>query len=77
MTPFFKPLGGNKENRATWNSYDGKHAKQIDYIPIGKRYRNWVKNICNKGNANILSPTQRKVIIDKIKIKLKKILYKN
>ena len=60
-----------KKNLATWHSYDGEHSKQIDYIMIDHRYRNWIKEICNKENANIINPMQHRAIIAKIKIKLK------
>ena len=42
---FFKPSNGNKSNLATWYSADGEIAKQLDYIIIDEKSRNWVKKL--------------------------------
>ena len=63
-------MNGDKDKLATWHSYDGKRSKQLDYIIIDKRYRNWIRNICDKENANDINPMQHRAIIAKIKIKL-------
>ena len=67
---FLKSKYGDKEKLATWHSYNGNYSKQLDYIIIDKRYRNWIRNICNKENANEINPMQHRAIIAKIKIEL-------
>ena len=57
----------------TWNSHDGSSEKQIDYIIIEKRYRNWVQRITNNVVANPISPMQHSAIIMDIRIARKEI----
>merc|ERR1712112_467459 len=67
----FIPKNQNKRNLATWHSNDGQLEKQIDYVLINKRYRNWVKNVCNQHNANTSTPMQHKAVIINIQVTLK------
>ena len=60
-----------KENLAAYRSYGGNCDSRIDYITIGKRYRNWVTDMCIKENANIINAMQHRAIIANVKITLK------
>ena len=68
---YFIPKDRDKTNLATWYSYTGDIQKQLDYILIEHRYRNWVKNITNSAIANINSPMQHRALILDLQITLK------
>ena len=68
---YFIPKDNDKSNLATWYSYTGEVQKQLDYILIEHRYRNWAKNVTNDTIANINSPMQHRALILDLKITLK------
>ena len=55
----------------TWYSGDGEIKKQIDYILISDKHKNWVKNVKTKGIANINQNYQHQMIQTDMVIKLK------
>ena len=73
----FIPKNREIKNLATWYSYDGNQAKQLDYIMIDHRYRNWIKKIDNNSIASAYSPMQHRALIRDIKITLKADYFKN
>ena len=42
---FFIPKNNNKRNLATWHNHDGEISRQIDYVMISNKHRNWIKQI--------------------------------
>ena len=74
---FFIPKNREIKNLATWYSYDGNQAKQLDDIMIDRRYRDWIKKIDNKSIASAYSPMQHSALIRDIKITLKADYFKN
>ena len=68
---YFHPKQSKKEYLATWYSSDGAISKQLDYILIEHRYRNWVTNITHDTPANMTSPMQQRAIILDLEITLK------
>jgi len=67
-----------KQNTITWESPDGKTARQIDYISISHRYRNAViKENAVKGWQANMAQQQHKVIRMDIRLRLMKHSKKN
>ena len=71
MGTHFIPRENTTRNLHTWrNSVEGTY-KQLDYILISNKQRNWVTQTRTKGTANINSQCQRQLILMKLRIKLK------
>ena len=71
MGTHFTPRKNTTRNLHTWrNSVEGTY-KQLDYILISNKQRNWVTQTRTKGTANINSQCQRQLILMKLRIKLK------
>ena len=62
-----------QKNTITWESPEGKTARQIDYIAINHRYRNAVKRAnAVKGWQSNMAQQQHKVIRMDIRLRLMK-----
>ena len=71
----FSPTGNSKANLATRQSNGGAILKQLDYILIEHRYRNWAKKITNNTLGNMSPPTpQHRAIMHEFEIALKMII---
>ena len=68
---FFISLNEDRKNLTTWDNHDGAQNRQIDYIAIDNKNRNWVINISNKYHANPHFIMQHKILKTPIRIKLK------
>ena len=67
----------NKHEAITWTSGDGEIGKQLDYVMISNKRKNWVSNVKTKGLANISQNYQRAMLQMDITAKLKKIKHGN
>ena len=71
INTFHIPKCRQKTNLATWYNYEGAISKQLGYILINKRYRNWIKKITNNVISSTNSPMQHRAIIIDIEVTLK------
>ena len=55
----------------------GNTQKQLDYILIEQRYRNWAKRITNHTLANMQTPMQHRAVILDLQIALKSNYFDN
>ena len=60
------------ENTKTWTHPNGKIERQIDYVLIDKKHKNWIRKIDKTKDASNTSLYQHKMIICDIRQNLKK-----
>ena len=60
------------ENTKTWTHPNGKIERQIDYVLIDKKHKNWIRKIDKTKDASNTSFYQHKMIICDIRQNLKK-----
>ena len=59
-------------NTHTWTSLNGRTRRQIDFLAITSKQRNWIVNIDKKQNASNTSTRQHKMVIATIRRKYNK-----
>ena len=64
--------GGKCHNTHTWTSLNGKSRRQIDYLAITGKQKNWIINIDKRQNASNTSTRQHKMITATIRRKYTK-----
>ena len=67
----FNPENNNKDALVTWISGGNNIKKQLDYVMISQKHKNWVNNARTKGIANINQLYQHRIIQMDITMKLK------
>ena len=73
---FFTLGNYDRNNPATRHKYDGAISRQIHFVAINHRYRNWIDNVNNKYTENLTKVTQRKMVIYNIQIKPNQLINK-
>ena len=66
------PKNDDKHNLITWTSGDGGVGKQLDYILVNNKIKNWINCSKAKGTANPNSTKQHKIICMEMRVKFKK-----
>ena len=62
MNTTFTPKKGKKKKLETRASGDGEIQRQLDYLMISEKTKNWVRRTEARGQANINQTYQHKII---------------
>ena len=60
-----------KNNSITWQNAEEGACKQLDYIMISNKQRNWVTQVRTKGTANPNSTNQHQVLLLLLKMRIR------
>ena len=72
MGAHFIPRKANKKNLCTLHNAESGYYKQLDYLLIRNKQRNWVTQTRTKGTSNINSNYQHQLVLMEIRIRLKR-----
>ena len=67
----YNPTNNDKENLVTWYSNTNNIKKQLGYIIISNRHKNWIQNTKTKGIANTNRTHRQRLFQVDITLKLK------
>jgi len=70
----YNPVNNDKYNLQTWCSGDNNIKKQLDYVTISNKHKNWVINTRIKGTANVNNLYRRNITQMDLTMKLKKLI---